>query len=307
MQLVLAEAQLAAFAPWAAVALSQARSVAAGYWIVLGEKDLLRIVAAPLVSEPLEARLGWSHNLILLRLLAAGALVLLACALHAAGRATGEHRRAVIWGLAVYLAPAVLGLVVSVVLGTPVLYWRYLLVGAGPLCLALSVGLAGATPAAARPSALPLRLARSFGVILLALLVASSHLSTLDAAYDPVSHVPAELVRSAGVPVVSADVTLLGALAASCPDVDLVCACWAGGTWGSAYDAFAPTLRAANTPERTLPSGADCCLWLADDDGAQAAHAAEALGMRVCRTERIQRPYDRRIYTFTLLTDVVSR
>lgn len=293
-QLLLALAQVAAYAPWLVVVSGQAATVSGGFWVRLGLVDVLRLAAAPLVSEPLEAAVGWSRQMVLLLALAALSLSLLAAAARGARLAAPAPRRAASWGLACYLAPALVGAVAGAVLGTAVLHWRYLCVGAGPLALAAAVGSGGLSPARRR----------ALGVAL-GLVAALSQAAFLGAAYDPASRAPAEFVREAGAPVASADVTLLGSLAASCPGTELVYADWSGGGWEAAYEAFAPAMRCASDPAETLSPGAPALLWLSGD-GAEAVRAADELGLRVAWEREIWRPYDRRTYSLALLVSPVA-
>lgn len=200
------------------------------------------------------------------------------------------------------------------VLGTTVLYYRYLVIALPPLMLALAVGVCR-MQARGRW--------RVLAGAMFAALALFQTMSAVELAYDPANSAVRDAVfdvayRDDGKrrPVVSNDIIAVGTLAthelvggeagetASELGPELVYADDISGYWSAAYDCFAPALACTEDTEAlasSAPGGE--IVWLSRNQGEDSPAVKEFLerGFTKLDTQVIWSPYERDTYVITLL------
>lgn len=324
--------QVALYAPWLLTLIAKVGDMTGGrFWIApLGVKSLAQLVLYPLITPAMSvgaARLfGDEASALLLGVLMVVAVVLTLCAARCllAGNIAllkSEERPAMALrrGAVLYLGIIVLGGAVSLVLGTMVLYYRYLVIALPHLMLALAV------------SVCRMRARRRWRILAGAMLAALTLFQTISAvelAYDPANSAVRDAVLEAACrddggrrPVVSNDIIALGTLAThelvdgEAPETaselgpELVYADDISGYWSAAYDCFAPELTCTEDTEAltsSAPGGE--IVWLSRRQGEDSAAVKDLLerGFTKLETQTIWSPYERDTYVITLLRGPAS-
>lgn len=324
--------QVAFYAPWLLTLIAKVGDMTGGrFWIApLGVKSLAQLVLYPLITPAMSvgaARLfGDEASALLPGVLMVVAVVLTLCAARCllAGNIAllkSEERPAMALrrGAVLYLGIIVLGGAVSLVLGTMVLYYRYLVIALPPLMLALAV------------SVCRMRARRRWRILAGAMLAALALFQTISAAelaYDPANSAVRGAVLEAAYrddggrrPVVSNDIIALGTLAThelvdgEAPETaselgpELVYADDISGYWSAAYDCFAPELTCTEDTEAltsSAPGGE--IVWLSRRQGEDSAAVKDLLerGFTKLETQTIWSPYERDTYVITLLRGPAS-
>lgn len=324
--------QVALYAPWLLTLIAKVGDMTGGrFWIApLGVKSLAQLVLYPLITPAMSvgaARLfGDEASALLPGVLMVVAVVLTLCAARCllAGNIAllkSEERPALALrrGAVLYLGIIVLGGAVSLVLGTMVLYYRYLVIALPPMMLALAV------------SVCRMRARRRWRILAGAMLAALALFQTISAAelaYDPANSAVRDAVLEAAYrddggrrPVVSNDIIALGTLAThelvdgEAPETaselgpELVYADDISGYWSAAYDCFAPELTCTEDTEAltsSAPGGE--IVWLSRRQGEDSAAVKDLLerGFTKLETQTIWSPYERDTYVITLLRGPAS-
>ncbi len=285
-----AAAQVAAYLPWLAVLAAQLAGKTGGrFWVTFSfPESLLQILAYPLASEQVAYAIADAGAagaapaaLVTLALLFAAAVLL-----HGMVRSERpDVRRAARLACAVYIGVGALGLAVSQLMGSLIVYYRYFSIALGPVLVAVAATLGeaaerraqvreGASRAApaARLQALALRTAEvvlvgavaGCGVAHQALALSQAldarnnavfsyleDLGTSEAASGSAAGGAAE-GAAVRLPVLSNDITVLGCAWASDAQLDLAYANFFDGYWNHAYDCYAPELVSTDTASQAL-------------------------------------------------------
>lgn len=323
--LALAAGQLAAFAPWAVALLGQMGSISTGgYWINLDwPVSYLQILGVPLLADRLIWGLidgqSWVHGAPptlwyvagVITVTFAGTVVANARAKNAAERWAGGI------GMAVYLGVIALAWLAGTLVHTPILFYRYMAVAAGPMLVALS--LAFGREGAARPAALAT--ARWACVAVVLAFSVRCQADALPAAYAPDNAVPgaafARIVGENGgteaTPVIASDYTMMGVLDVEHPEIAQTYPNWLMHYWNGAYEAYAPAVSMVQDIAATPAGTSGKVVFMAEKPEDEAVQRAEDFSnmlsgqiggqrLRVEGVESYRRPYDKRIYTFVTLT-----
>lgn len=285
-----AVAQVAAYLPWLAVLAAQLAGKTGGrFWVTFSfPESLLQILAYPLASEQVAYAIAdaGAAGTVAAALVALALLFAAAVLLHGMVRSERpDVRRAARLACAVYIGVGALGLAVSQLMGSLIVYYRYFSIALGPVLVAIAatLGEASAQRAQARagvPSAEPAArfqalALRAAEVVLVGAVagcgVAHQALAlsqALDARNNAVFSYLEELGASGAasgsaaeggtdgavtrLPVLSNDITVLGCAWASGTRLDLVYANFFDGYWNRAYDCYAPELASADTVSQAL-------------------------------------------------------
>lgn len=313
----LAVAQVLAYVPWMVALLGQmGHMVSKGYWIKFEMPlSLLQVIDAPILSNIGIMGLGdpWLLGARVSHWAIAALTVfgVAGCVVSARRDQRPAARWAGVWGVAVYVGIIVVAGVAGALVRTPILYYRYMAVGAGPLAAGLSVGWAR------------LRRPQVQAVLVAALVALAVHEQayTLPKAYSPANagagEALARLVSENGgtqaTPVVTRDFTMMGELAVERPDVQQVYPNWFMGYWTGAYEAYEPPVMLSTDANSMSLGTSGKILFLAEDDSPakarqEAEQFADALerkvggpGWDVVAMESHTRPYDVRTYNFVTL------
>lgn len=291
-----AGAQVLAYLPWLMVLMAQLAEKTDGrFWVTFSfPESLLQILAYPLASEQLAYALkdAGALGVVGAALIAAALVVAAAVLLHGMVRAEEpDVRRAARLACAAYAGVAVLGLAVSQVMGSLIVYYRYFSIALGPVLVAVAATLgevpwnrvaAGEGDVARVP--LPTWIMRASTVALAAALLtcgAAHQALTVQQIYSPkndavfryletcAEDLPQEAAEPAAgndaaaasaasfspaVPVLSNDITVLGTAWAAGIDAPLVYANFYDGYWNRAYACYEPGIASADTPA-AAPAG----------------------------------------------------
>lgn len=324
--------QVALYAPWLLTLFAKMGDMTGGrFWIApLSVKSLTKLVLYPLITETLSPGMaslfGDGTADLLLDILEPIAMLLVLCAAVCLLVACWSLRRseerpamALRRGAVLYLGIIALGGTVSLVLGTTVLYYRYLVIALPPLMLALAVGVCR-MQARGRW--------RVLAGAMFAALALFQTMSAVELAYDPANSAVRDAVFDVAYrddggrrPVVSNDIIAVGTLAthelvggeagetasgetASELGPELVYADDISGYWSAAYDCFTPALTCTEDTEALASSVPDGeIVWLSRNQGEDSPAVKELLvrGFTKLDTQVIWSPYERDTYVITLL------
>lgn len=212
--------------------------------------------------------------------------------------------------MAVYLGVIALAWLAGTLVHTPILFYRYMAVAAGPLLLSVSLALGGARHAAARYVCAAVVLAFS----------ARCQADALPAAYSPENAAPGQaLARIVGepggseaTPVIASDYTMMGELNVEHPEIAQTYPNWLMHYWNGAYEAYAPAATMVDDVVDTPLGTSGKIVFMAEKPEDEAVRRAEDFSnmlsaqtgsgqLRVTSVESYRRPYDKRIYTFVTL------
>lgn len=140
-----AAVQVAAYLPWLAVLMGQLAEKTNGrFWVTFAfPESLLQILAYPLASEQVAYAL-WDVGALGAvggALIACALVVAAAVLLHGMVRAGADVRRAARLACAVYAGVGVLGIAVSQIMGSLIVYYRYFSLALGPVLVAVAATL----------------------------------------------------------------------------------------------------------------------------------------------------------------------
>lgn len=260
--------QILLYAPWLAELARQMTVVGGTYWANFRfPLTFIELGTYPFFTAPISFATCGADGVALqvvscisLAFLLAAALAAIVClaaraARGFAGHAPGSRVRAfrawwrservivAIAGICVYAGVFAIGWTASVLMGSLIVYYRYLVVAIGPLLLVVSLAASRIDWKAVAGFACAAVLA--FSVLNQALLMRDS--------YSPENAVPLEYfedsfeqaasLNGGGDPVVlSADIGVQGVLAVTYPDIAETYLDWQPGNWAAAYRAYAPAL-----------------------------------------------------------------
>ena len=325
--------QVALYIPWLLALIVRMGGMTDGrFWIApIGVESIAQLVLYPLITPAMSAWVahlpGQGIGAALAGILVIAAVVLVLCAVRvlwmgASVLRAGEGRSGVALrgGVALYLGIILFGGGVSLVMGTTVLYYRYLVIALPPLLLALSVGVSDVRGRIRW---------RVFAGAALVALAAVQAVSATSLAYDPENDALHEAVcevADAGDgeqrPVISNDIVPLGTLAmqelvtvdeedaAAGHTPALVYANDVSGYWTAAYDCFAPALACTEDTEALAMSAPDGeVVWVSrvGEGDIAAGDALLSRGFTVLDEREVWSPYERETYVIALLRGPVSR
>lgn len=288
VQLVLAGIQVACYLPWALALVSQTGGVRSGFWIAFTVPgSLFELLCYPVLTDTVMALLRrlpdfWctAVQVILMVAVLVGIGVLVGRIVRLCRLSNGGHpssigvpvragdssawhdaRFELLAGPAVYLGVILLGLAISLVLGTPVLYYRYLSIPFVCLIMSVAVGMrppesveiAGPHRECAKRYAAALRCVVAACVLYACVVYALGLAAACDdqnaRVWDSIARTAdrAAAGSDAPVPVLSGDITAAGVLAIELPELPLYYAEMVNPSWSAAYAAYEPHLRCARS------------------------------------------------------------
>lgn len=260
--------QVLLYAPWLTEVARQMAVVGGTYWAQFSfPLTFVELATYPFLTAPMSFAAKGSNG-VALQVAACGALALLAlAALALIGRlavqavrrrrgwaADSPARAFRMWlrkeyvvvalaGVCVYLGVFAIGWTASMVMGSLIVYYRYLVVAIGPLLLALALAVSRVDRNAIVAFVCVTILVVS--VLNQVLLVQDSYSPENDAplAYFEDAYAQAAELNGEGDPLVlSADIGVQGVLAVTYPDIAETYLDWQPGNWGAAYRAYSPAL-----------------------------------------------------------------
>ena len=203
--------------------------------------------------------------------------------------------------MSVYFGVLLLGCLASLIMGSLILYFRYLSVALGPLLLSLSLLLV---------SLQKTRLCKKLCISLLVLALISQGLFFYDD-YNPKNQEPLDAFESSidslpdGSLVLSSDIGVLGVTSVLYPDIDQTYLDWQKGNWGAAYRAYEPALRSVKSWESVLDSYKGTFVVMGQSsDGSiprDIADISSFSGVTVCSEQPYYRPYERTFFTIAVM------
>lgn len=329
--LCLAVAQVAAYLPWLAALLEQVGVVSNTYWAnFVFPATLIELAAYPVLTSPLSfavrgfygtaAQVATVVGLVLLcvAILAGVVFAVLRWAGRGCPRIALQHTfssstddaRAYLAGFAVYAVVLALGVAASVVMGSLILYYRYLFVAVGPLLVSLSVLLSRVK----KPAVLFVA-AGSLLWLSCINLVLFSHDAYSVENEEPLAYFQEAVVASRQENVVeglddsalvlSSDIGVEGVTAVLCQDIPQVYLDWQPGNWGVAYESYAPTLESVRTWGEALEGyeGRFVVLGQSSDGSTprDVRDLAQMPGVDVVSEKTFYRPYERTYFTVAVM------
>ena len=329
--LCLAVAQVAAYLPWLAALLGQVGVVSNTYWAnFVFPATLIELAAYPVLTSPLSfairgfygtaAQVATVVGLVLLcvAILAGVVFVVLRRAGRGCPRIALRHTfsssaddvRACLAGFAVYAVVLALGVAASVVMGSLILYYRYLFVAVGPLLVGLSVLLSRVKePAVLFVAAGSLLWLSCINLVLF------SHDAYSVENEEPLAYFQEAVAASRQENVVeglddsalvlSSDIGVEGVTAVLCQDIPQVYLDWQPGNWGVAYESYAPTLESVRTWGEALEGyeGRFVVLGQSSDGSTprDVRDLAQMPGVDVVSEKTFYRPYERTYFTVAVM------
>ena len=315
--------QVALYAPWLAVVASQVGVVSGSYWAnVEFPRTLVEWAFYPIATSQVifADTYGWQW-VIALGLCAAVAIagaVWGLLALHRRRPAGTEavngsngKRKVLAWatspevlpalcGAALYLGVFLVALAASFVMGSLIVYYRYLSVTIGPLVLALAVAVSRIDSKACVAALL----AAFLGTALI------SQALFLQDAYNEKNKAPLEyfqekVAESGSSLVLSSDIGIEGVTAVSCTDIPQTFLAWQPGDWAHAYQSYAPTLSTVASWDEALKgyTGAFIVLGQTSKEGVPVdiADLSKRSDIQLRETHTFYRPYERTWFTVAVM------
>ena len=327
-----AVAQVALYAPWLLVLVSQVGVVSSGtYWSdATFPRTFIEWAFYPVYTSQIifADRSGWQY---VIALYLCGIVAVAAAAVGAAGlfrvlrkawRSEGSHSCAAVrlkgWlfshedalpaalGLLFYLCVLLFGVIASAVLDILIVQTRYLSIALGPLILAASVLLAS----------IPKRSVMCG--LAVALLGAStvSQLMFIQDAYseenqEPLVWFEETVAENQGtgidgqIPVLSTDIGFEGVTAVTYPDITQSYLNWQVGNWDLAYSAYSPTLNVVDSWNNILPGYSGAFVVLSQARSSAETKEVEYLlakdGIDMIDSRTFYRPYERTWFTVSVM------
>lgn len=312
--LVIYIVQLVLYAPWLVAVLNQVTVVSGDYWAKFSfPYTLVEYFCYPFLTSTLTFAVKGDYG-IGVQVIALGALAIffiLLCFVVAAliqvkraGRnifSCCNTRQVCIGGVSVYFGVLLLGCLASLIMGSLILYFRYLSVALGPLLLSLSLLLV---------SLQKTRLRKKLCISLLVLALISQGLFFYDD-YNPKNQEPLDAFESSinslpdGSLVLSSDIGVLGVTSVLYPDIDQTYLDWQKGNWGAAYRAYEPALRSVKSWESVLDSYKGTFVVMGQSsDGSiprDIADISSFSGVTVFSEQTYYRPYERTFFTIAVM------
>jgi 4-amino-4-deoxy-L-arabinose transferase-like glycosyltransferase len=264
-----AAAQVALYLPWIMAMRSQVTSISGGnYWIAFDEESLFKLPLYQLLTDSVLGRiLGKYYDFPFaarVALLAFALLIVIAFTLGAVSgiRAYLSARKSgalgadkageseiFVWrvcalGCIIYLGVICIALVCSLVIGTVIVYYRYLAVTFGVLLVSLAIALSRArTRGYVRVACAML----AVYFVLCQALTAYDYYSPINQEpYDYMEHLANDSSDGEQLPVLTNSISIGGVASLIDESLDVTFAGWSGGYWGAAYEAYQPQLRYAS-------------------------------------------------------------
>lgn len=204
----------------------------------------------------------------------------------------------VVCSLGVYMGAAGLAFILSDLMHSNILYYRYLFVSIGPLFLAVSLLLSRVKSRFLLGGTCALVLAVS--VLNQALLIRDN--------YSPENRVPLEQVADQASEVdliISSDIGFQGVAAVTYPDIPQTYMDWQKGNWGLAYESYAPTLTSKKSWELILNDFHGRFMVLGQAQNANeprdVADLRQKQGITLINTQTYYRPYERTYFTIAVM------
>ncbi|MEG1827053.1 MAG: hypothetical protein RR218_07305 [Gordonibacter sp.] len=324
-----AAVQVALYAPWLLVLVGQMGVVSETYWAkIVFPTTYIELAMYPVmtshVSFASRGAYGAAWQMALEVLWAAMLLWAVALVLYGGWRVVGYLRQRgsrrsatsvnsrtrfgrrlasdkvlpVLCALGVYVGASAIAFVLSDVMGSNILYYRYLFVSIGPLLLAVSLLLAQIRSRMLVGGACALMLAVS--LLNQVLLVRDN--------YAPENRVPLERLAERAPEVdliVSSDIGIQGVMAVTYPAIPQVYMDWQKGNWGLAYESYAPTLTSKKSWELILDDfhGRFIVLGQAQnaDEPRDVADLRQKPGITMIDSQTYYRPYERTYFTIAVM------
>lgn len=320
-------AQVLLYAPWLAELSRQMAVVGNTYWAVYTfpltfvEQATYLFLTAP-VSFAARGSYGTAAQVAATGLCGAFVVAAAVCVVYLAARGvragwrgrSRERGRLTAWlcsdhvlacaaGVAVYVGVIAIGWAASLLMGSLIIYYRYLVVAAGPLLLAaaLVVSRIDSRMLASAVCAVVL----GFAALNQALLVADSYAPENE---EPLTYFESSVERAAsdgGAPLVlSSDIGVQGVLAVTYPAVPETYLDWQPGNWGAAYEAYAPALSSVESWGDALAGYHGSFVVVGQTkDGSEPKDLADIQRQwraRVVEQQTFYRPYERTWFTIAL-------
>lgn len=204
----------------------------------------------------------------------------------------------VLCALGVYLGAAAIAFAASVIMGSNILYYRYLFVIIGPLLLAVALLLARVKSRL---------LVGGVCAIVLGVSLVNQALLVHDD-YDPANRVPLEQLAEKAPEVdaiISSDIGIEGVTAVTYPHLPQIYMDWQHGNWDLAYEAYAPTLTSKKSWEAILDNfhGRFIVLGQAQKPGQprDVRDLQNKPGISLLDTQTFYRPYERTYFTIAVM------
>lgn len=329
--------QVALYVPWLVVLASQLGVVSGTYWAnLVYPTSYVELATYPVVTSQVSFALrgesGAVCQVVLWALAAAGAIFVVAALVHAAwhrARSLGVSPSspsglgdalkpsaispvacAAIASLVVYVAVLVIAWTASKVMGSNILYYRYMFVAIGPLLFAVSVALSHV-----RSRVLVCGVCASLlGISLVsqALNVADDYSEANDGPITALERTVGDLSgqrEAAGQEgdalVVSSDIGVQGVAAVELPQISEVYMDWQSGNWGTAYEAYAPTLTSKKSWEDILEGYEGRFVVIAqaasDQQPRSVSDLSQKEGISLVESATYYRPYERTWFTIAVM------
>ena len=198
----------------------------------------------------------------------------------------------------VYLGAGAIAFVLSDMMGSNILYYRYLFVSIGPLLLATALLLAQV------PSRV---LVGGVCTLVLAVSLLNQVLLVRDN-YAPENRVPLEQFAEIASEIdksISSDIGIQGVMAVTYPTIPQTYMDWQKGNWGLAYESYSPTLTSKKSWELILDDvhGRFVVLGQAQniDEPRDVHDLRQKPGITLIDSQTYYRPYERTYFTIAVM------
>lgn len=200
--------------------------------------------------------------------------------------------------LGVYLGAAIIAFAASLIMGSNILYYRYLFVTIGPLLLAAALLLSRVKSRL---------LVGGVCAIVLGVSLVNEVLLVHDD-YDPANRVPLEQLAEKAPEadaIISSDIGIEGVTAVTYPHLPQIYMDWQHGNWDVAYEAYAPTLTSKKSWEAILDDfhGRFIVLGQTQQPGQprDVRDLQDKPGISLIDTQTFYRPYERTYFTIAVM------
>lgn len=209
-------------------------------------------------------------------------------------------------GIAVYVGVLAIGWIASTLMGSLIVYYRYLVVGIGPLLLSFSLALSRVDSKVVVSVAVIAVLA--LAVLNQALQVRDSYSSENDAplSYFEESVEKASSSNGGSDPIVlSSDIGIQGVLSVVYPWLPETYLDWQQGNWGAAYQAYAPTLSCVKSWGDVLSGCHGSFVVVGQTERGSVprdiSDIQQQWGAEIVQQETFYRPYERTWFTVAVM------
>ena len=316
--IVQALVQVLLYLPWLSVLLNQVGVVSESYWANISPETVFNLLTYLVATDNMcfawRGEYGLEAQIAMVVLLCTFLVIcfVFLCSLYKRKKQKTNREdssfvddradiKAACLAFGLYIGVIVLSLIVSAVMDSFILYYRYAFVASAPFLFALSVLLSRIKPqlVARLLCALMLCVAITNQVILLRDNYSSENNEALEYFEEQAKD---------GALVLSSDIGVEGVTCVAYPEIEETYLDWQEGNWAQSYLAYAPSLKSVKTWDAALDGYKGIFIVLGQSPKGEEPSDVNDLVRRndvsLVEFERFYRPYERTYFTVALLEKV---